>query len=277
MSARAERVTGYASPQEIRSAKSPEILPVAASVATAANATPALAGGAVAPASFCLSKHFSALAAVAAYLLVEGGLWTVGAAQRGFIIAAMGWIVACTLLQRRSWRELGLGLRGFRQSSWLALIAAVPAAILLAMHSQLGFTHHPLHLWQILGYPLWALEQEFILNSFLFLNLERLAGTRLAIVLSALAFAVAHIPNPLLTVLTLLAGLVFCALFARYRNIWALAIAHALLGMTIAASAPVSITHRMRVGRGYYAPAPIVLSVPSSALPRGLRSASAVP
>jgi membrane protease YdiL (CAAX protease family) len=250
---------------------------VPAPLSAAAKTTPAFAGDAIAAASFCLSKRFSLLAAVAAYLLVEGGLWTAGAAQRGFIIAAMGWIVACTLLQRRSLEELGLGLRGFRQSSWLVLVAAVLAAIMLAMHSPLGIAYRPIHLWQAWGYPLWALEQEFILNSFLFLNLERLTGPRLAIVLSALAFAVAHIPNPLLTALTLLAGLVFCAVFARYRNIWALAIAHALLGMTIAGSAPVSFTHRMRVGRGYYAPTPITLSVPSPALPRGLGSGSGVP
>jgi membrane protease YdiL (CAAX protease family) len=227
--------------------------------------------------SFCAGKPFSVLAALGAYLLIEGGLWTAGAAQHGFIIAAMCWIIGCTLLQRRSWRELGLGLRGFRQSSWLALIAAMLAAVLLAMHSEPEFVHRPVHLWQALGYPLWALEQEFILNSFLFLNLERLAGTRPAILLSALAFAFAHLPNPFLTALTVLGGLVFCAAFARYRNIWPLAIAHALLGLTIAVSAPVSITHRMRVGRGYHAPVPITLSVPGPRPAQGFGSGSAIP
>jgi len=222
MSAHAEPGRGYASPQASR---------------------------------FFTGKPFCLLAIVGAYLLAECGLWTAGALQREFIIAAIGWIAACTLLQRRSAKELGVGLGGLRQSSWLVLAAALLAAVVMVAvrgAGQPALAHRPIQLWRIWGYSFWALEQEFILNSFLFLNLERLAGTRRAIVLSALVFAVAHIPNPLLMALTLLAGLVFCAVFARYRNIWPLAVAHALLGITVAFSAPDSITHHMRVGLGYH-------------------------
>ncbi len=236
---------------------------------------PAFSRGA--PAWFSTSKLFAVLAAAGAYLLVEGGLWTAGTAQRGFTIAAMCWIAGCTLLQRRSWNMLGLGRRGFRQSSWLALIAAVLAVTAAAAHLQHGFANHSISLWQVLGYPLWSVEQEFILNSFLFLNLEKVAGTRRAIALSALAFSLAHLPNAFLMMLTLLAGLVFCAAFARYRNLWPLAIAHALLGTAIATSTPDSITHHMRVGLGYYASPSITLSIPASAPTRAARSGSAVP
>ncbi len=206
--------------------------------------------------SFFRGKRFCVLAIAGAYLLAEGGLWTAGAAQRRFIIAAMGWIAACTLLQRRSVKQLGVGLGGLRQSSWLALTALALAAMVVGMlHGsgwQLPAIQRPIQLWRVGAYSVWAVEQEFILNSFLFLNLEQLAGTRRAIVLSALIFAVAHIPNPLLMALTLLAGLVFCTAFARYRNIWPLAVAHALLGITVAVSAPDSFTHHMRVGLGYH-------------------------
>jgi membrane protease YdiL (CAAX protease family) len=216
------------------------------------------------------------LAIAGAYLLAECGLWTAGAVQRGFIIAAMCWIAGCTLLQRRSAKELGLGLRGLRQSSWLLLAALALAAILMAVlrgeGSQFAL-QRPIQLWRVWGYSFWALEQEFILNSFLFLNLERLAGARRAVVLSAVVFAIAHIPNPLLTVLTLLAGLVFCAVFARHRNIWPLAAAHALLGIAVAVSAPDRVTHHMRVGLGYHSWTPITLSVhPGASSPQANRA-----
>ena len=225
MSAHAEQSSGYTSPPRASAAR------------------------------FFAGKRFSVLAIAGAYLLAECGLWTAGTVQRGFIIAAMCWIAGCTLLQRRSAKQLGVGLNGLRQSSWLALtalaLAAVVAGVLRGAGWQLPPIQRPIQLWRIGAYSIWALEQEFILNSFLFLNLEQLAGTRRAVVLAALIFAVAHIPNPPLVALTLLAGLVFCTAFARYRNIWPLAVAHALLGITVAVSTPDSLTHHMRVGLGY--------------------------
>ena len=238
-------------------------------------------GATVPAARFFASRRFCVLAVAGAYLLAEGGLWTAGAVQRGFIIAAMCWIAACTLLQRRSAKQLGVGLGGLRQSSWLALTALALAVVLVGvLHGagwQLPAIQRPIQLWRVGAYSVWAVEQEFILNSFLFLNLEQLAGTRRAILFSAVIFAIAHIPNPLLMALTLLAGLAFCTAFARYRNIWPLAVAHALLGITVAVSVPDGVTHHMRVGLGYRtwhsasAPAP-----GRPALPPGLDAASSV-
>jgi len=47
------------------------------------------------------------------------------------------------------------------------------------------------------------------------------------------------------------AGLAFCELFRRYRNIYTLAIAQAILGMCLAAAVPDAWHHHMRVGIGY--------------------------
>jgi membrane protease YdiL (CAAX protease family) len=100
-------------------------------------------------------------------------------------------------------------------------------------------------------YSVWSLEQEFILQSFLFLRLESLLRSRWAVFVAAGFFALAHIPSPILTVLSLLGGLVFCELFRRYRNIYALGAVHALLGLTIASSFSDRWLHHMRVGIGY--------------------------
>ena len=100
-------------------------------------------------------------------------------------------------------------------------------------------------------YAIWALEQEFILQSFFFVRLESLLGSRRAVMAAALLFAAPHVPSPLLTGLSLIGGLLFCEMFRRYRNIFPLGLIHAAIGLTIAASLPDSLLHHMRVGLGY--------------------------
>jgi len=102
--------------------------------------------------------------------------------------------------------------------------------------------------WQ---YSIWALEQEFILQSFFYVRLESLLGSRLAVCGAAGLFCVAHLPSPILAVLSLTGGLLFCETFRRYRNIFPLGLIHATLGLTIAASFPDRLLHHMRVGIGY--------------------------
>ena len=71
-------------------------------------------------------------------------------------------------------------------------------------------------------------------------------------------FALAHLPNPILTPLTLIWGLTACLIFVRSRNVYPLAIAHAIFGICVAITIPASILHNMRVGLGYinYRPQP---------------------
>ena len=102
--------------------------------------------------------------------------------------------------------------------------------------------------WQ---YVIWAVVQQFILQSIFFLRFESAFGNRRAIFLSALLFAIAHIPNPLLTLLSFVGGLIFCECFRRYRNVFPLGVIHAALGLTIASSFPDQWLHHMRVGIGY--------------------------
>jgi membrane protease YdiL (CAAX protease family) len=62
---------------------------------------------------------------------------------------------------------------------------------------------------------------------------------------------VAHLPNPILTVITLFFGLASCLFFIHYRNLVPLAIAHAILGICIGITIPGPVDHNMRVGISY--------------------------
>jgi len=104
-----------------------------------------------------------------------------------------------------------------------------------------------------LGYALWAMIQEFILNSYFFVSLEELLPrSRDAAIAAVMLFTLAHVPNPVLLAGTLLLSAFFVALFRRYRNIYPLGIAHAILGLTLAIALPDSVLRHMRVGIGYY-------------------------
>ena len=56
---------------------------------------------------------------------------------------------------------------------------------------------------------------------------------------------------PIMTLITLFCGLAACLFFLRYRNVYPLAMAHAIIGMAIAITIPGPVLHNMRVGLGY--------------------------
>ena len=193
------------------------------------------------------------------YLLILIVIWSPRAWQRPFYIAALLWITAATLLSLKftdGARAMGLRLSGIRRSLWIIPAALFTAAIAILIASRLHTLNQPdtpagfiKRYW---GYAIWACLQQFLLQDFFLLRLLHLTRTTTAAVLAATAmFALAHLPNPILTPITILWGSIACLLFLRYRSLYPLAIAHAVLGITVALTVPGPIDHNMRVGLGY--------------------------
>ena len=206
----------------------------------------------------------------AAYATILLALWTSDAIQKLFIAMAVLWVVTCAASSWRNLRESGLSTAGFRQSTWVVVAALLVALGFLLVASRL----HTLHIVvrrrppviSITAYAGWALLQEFILvNVFLSRMLRVVERNSAAVIATAVLFAMAHIPNPLLVAVTLFWGAIACVLFLRYRNLYTLAIAHAVVGLTLAITVPDAVQHQMRVGIGYlhwHAPADPSLSKP---------------
>lgn len=190
------------------------------------------------------------------YALILIAVWTPLHAQRIIFWLAFSWIVSTTLLARNDRDDLGLSLTGWHRSLWVVGIVIVLALgdLLIsfwysAIHPLYGPVPVGRHMW---GYVIWAFMQQFVLQDFFLLRLIRVLPSRTSAVVAAAAlFAAAHIPNPLLTVATMLWGLAACALFLKYRNLYVLGLAHGILGLCIAVSVPNAIHHHMRVGLGY--------------------------
>jgi membrane protease YdiL (CAAX protease family) len=131
----------------------------------------------------------------------------------------------------------------------LALMAVAVAWRLHTLHRHFGRISLDFH---FSGYVVWALLQQFLLQDYFLLRLLRLVRNRwLAVALAAAIFSIAHLPNPVLVILTLAWGAMACVLFLRYRNLYTLGIAHAILGICVAITVPNHIQRHMRVGIGY--------------------------
>jgi hypothetical protein len=193
----------------------------------------------------------------AGYALIMAAIWTLNPWQRLFYWLAVAWIVATTWIHRPTWKSLGLGVSGVARSLWIAGVAGILAGLALYTANWMH-TLHPLHgptplISHVWGYLLWAVMQQFLLQIYFLLRLRRLLpGEVLPVLAAAGLFSIAHIPNPVLTPVTLIWGIAACVLFLRYRNIYALGFAHAILGLCVAVIVPDSMQHHMRVGIGYY-------------------------
>jgi len=193
---------------------------------------------------------------VAGFLLIIGVIWTPDPWQRVLFAIASISIIGFTLTARRLGRTLGFGLTGLGQSLWTVAAALLLGGLLIATAVKLR-TFHPLHghlpLWaHITGYTLWAFEQQFILQSYFLARLLRVVPRRsTAILLAAMLFSIAHLPNVVLTAVTLLWGAIACVLFLRYRNLYSIAMAHGILGLCLAVTVPNATIHHMMVGLGY--------------------------
>ena len=193
---------------------------------------------------------------IIAHVLILAVVWTPNPAQRFLYWTAFAFVVITGWLSRNRSRPIGFSFRGFLPSLWVAggaaalfLIGIGIAARVHALHKLYGTLPFSLHL---LEYAIWALMQQYIVQAYVLLRLLRLGMHQIfAIGLAALLFAGVHIPNPVLAPAVLLWGAASSYLYLRYRNLYTIAMAHALLGMCIAICVPNSLQHRMRVGLGY--------------------------
>ena len=188
--------------------------------------------------------------------------WIAAAGIAGMISTSLDSISALRLRETSFFRAL-----------WVPGAALALSATAIAVAARLGTLrtlNGPLEVMKLYGlYALWAFVQQFLLQGFFFLRLRRvLPSAGVATLAAAGIFALTHLPNPILTPITFLWGMAACWLFLRYRSIYPLGLAHAILGVTIAITVPGPVDHNMRVGYGYlvYRHRPAVPVTPSGLL-----------
>ena len=208
----------------------------------------------------CLSDSRSKLRALlelgVGYGLILVVIWTPRTWQRPFYLAALTWILLVTLLSFDP--STRTALRPSRPGRSISIIgvALLIAAVAIVFAHRLQTLHPPHGIIPFIkafwGYGLWSFVQQFLLQCFVLLRLLRiLPNQRTAVAAAVGLFAIAHLPNPILTAVTLLWGAAACLLFLRYRNLYTLGLAHAIFGITLAVTVPSPVSRNMRVGLGY--------------------------
>jgi hypothetical protein len=183
-------------------------------------------------------------------------IWTPNPWRMLISLVALAWVLMATWVSFDGGCAMGLGGKGFGRSFWVVGVALLLAAVAVVLAERLQTLHAPAYpirfVERFWGYSIWAFLQEFLLLDFFLLRLLRLLPDRNTAVLAAMGLlAFAHLPNPILTVLTLFWGWASCRLFLHYRNLYTLAMVHAIMGISIAVTIPGPLIHDMRVGSGY--------------------------
>jgi membrane protease YdiL (CAAX protease family) len=209
-----------------------------------------------APSAAGRSKRRDAVEIAVAYALIMMVEWTPRPLQRVlWVVAALGLIV---ILWRSfdGWRTMGFRTAHFLRSLWIVAAALALAAVAVAIAARTHTLHAPGGVLAFFAtycaYAVWSGVQQLLLQGVFLLRFLRLIPrSGLAALAAAALFATAHLPNPVLTPITFIWGLAACLLFLRYRNIYPLMLAHAILGITVAITIPGLVDHNMRVGLGY--------------------------
>jgi membrane protease YdiL (CAAX protease family) len=201
-------------------------------------------------------RHLIWAQVIVAFLFVECAVWAARLSVRSRWALAAGTIVAVfALVDRPSLQRLGVGLPNALGASLILAIGFATAVAMVFLARWAGDevpANSAFPDWNLAGqYLLWALLQQFMLQSIFFTRLEELFGSSTAVWVTATVFGTVHLPNMILTTFTLIGGLFFCEMFRRYRSIYPLGMAHAVLGLTLSATIPESLLQHMRVGIGY--------------------------
>ena len=168
----------------------------------------------------------------------------------------LGFFILSHILRGERTASLGFRWSNFRE----CMETMAPALLLLALSLMaLGVllqTIRPISVEYgcmcLLAYCPWGIFQQYLLNGYIANRLLAVSSARHVPLMAAALFAGAHLPNWFLMVVTFVMGYYSTKIFMRYRNIYFLGLAHAVIGTVLFVVIPDSISHHLTVGPGFF-------------------------
>jgi hypothetical protein len=193
-------------------------------------------------------------AAIAATIL--GYTWVAAplvSARGPWLVLPVVLVIVLAIVHNRRTHDWGFNAKAFLPAlAWSAILTAVFGAVLWWAGRQFGPPpHRDAPLLDFLYVVVWGGAQQFILQTVVLREAQSVAR-RAAVPLAAAIFAAFHLPNPFLVIVTLLGGLIWCAIYARHPNIAPLALSHAASTVIILMSFNPGVTNNLRTGWRYF-------------------------
>ena len=165
-------------------------------------------------------------------------------------------------LRRESLRDLGIRFDNFFRALKLLLLPMLVIAILslvigLVSGARPNFLRWHAERWLAVQLALgfgWGFLQQYVLQGFVNRRAQIVWGPGvMSVLLTAIIFALLHLPNPWLMLVTMIGGLVWAFVYQRAPNLLALALSHSVMTWVLVSTLPVSALNHLRIGFKYFA------------------------